>query len=392
MKQKGALSVALAAMAALALAGCNSGGGGGGGGGASGPSVVAVVGDKEITRDELHQHLEGSNGASSLAFLIQYSQAEQKMKSEGLEITDEELQKALENRALQSPAADNILKGKGPQLETLKRNERFNLMLDKLLTKDIKVDEAALKKWFDQRKDYYRRPMLVKFGVLLTSTKTRADILAKDLKSKAKTFNDLVEQQKKAADQMAAGSTNETPEYFSLARIYPEWRGALTSQKINDISPVIAFNGGAAGKGYAILRVLAREESVVPNFTAMRAKAEADYKLEQVAKGIVDSDPRSKKFTWTQIIQDVYGRLQQQAGKPDFQPTYHQALSYLSQPAASQLIGTMQGEGKVEIKDDNYKELKESFKAAAAAPGAISPAGAPVAPGKDSAGHEGHGH
>lgn len=352
-------SLALAGVVSLSLAGCNSGGGkatvdpasttGGGG-------TVVTVNGQSVDRNALYAHLEANYGESSLRQLIDFALIMQKLKEEGLSISNEEVDAAIEARKDESPEVAEILEAKDVRLSALQRQTRYQLALDKLLTKDIKVTDEQLKKWFEKRSKYYDQAAKAKVGILLSSTKTRADTMSAQLKDKSKTFQELVDEQLKANDPAAQSSLNETPDMIPLDALPPLFRDAINKLDNGQISGVIEMEEGPE-KAYVIMRVIQKTPAVKADLEKQKAQAEMDYKLEQVAVKLNGENPENPEFEET--LERVGQAVSAQSGGQT--PSYREILTFITQTAAANLTNELRNAAKVEAVDSSYKKVAESY-------------------------------
>ena len=381
---RGAWLLATAGILGLGIvSGCGNNGGGTTTGGSSvevkPETPLAVVGDQTINKAEMYSLLEANYGPSALTQLIDYTLLMQKAKTEGIEISDADIQQEIDARSKTAPQVAEVEKKGGAALDALKRQVRLQLAVDRLLTKDIKVDPKAYEAWLKKNQDNYAVPERVKIGVLFASTKARADVLAQQLKS-GKSFADLVAAQKKTSDPMAASSVADTTEnapkedpnggYLPTSGLPAEMKTALTQLKTDQTSGVIKLGG--ARPAFVILKLLDRKEGVAAK--AEDPKPQLEYKLEQVARGLVKENPGNPNFeqTMTQVEQAI-SQQNMQAGRFD-PPTHRQVLDYINQTSMQKMLTSLRSGTKVEIKDPMYSEVADNYKPA---PTPIANAGAP---------------
>lgn len=364
------LSTAL--IGAVALAGCNKGGDGTSGPGIfnSGGGAVATVNGQPVQRTVLHSHLEATHGEDALRQLIDYELVMQELKNKNLQISDTEVNAAVEQRVRENPQAAQVASTPGPALEALKRQVRYQLAVDKLLTADVKVTDAELTKWFEKNKAHYDQPERVKIGFLISSTKPRADVMADQLKKKSKTFLQLVDEQKAASDPQAKASMAEIPEYSPTSDLPKELSGPLSKLKPGETTGVITLGQGQQ-KVYAIIRLVDRQEGKKASLTDMKPQVENDYKLEQVARKLVAENPANPPFEETLKRVEMTVR-QQRPGKP----SYHDILSFINQTGAGQITSKLRETAKVEISDKAYAKVGDEFKPTPAPPAAAGGAAA----------------
>ena len=380
-----AMAIALAATTSFAIAGCNQGGGGpvsvnpaetGGGGGA-----VVTVNGQAVERNALYTHMEANYGEASLKQLIDFALVTQKLKAENLTVSDAEVDAEIEARKDSSPEIAAILESKGVRLDALKRQTRYQIALDKVLTKDVKVTDDQLKKWFESHRKYYDQPAKAKIGLLASSTKARADTMAAQLKSKSKSFQELVEEQKKAKDPAGQSSIAEVPQMIPIEGegMPPVFKTALEKLKSGENSGVIKFEQQSPMPSpqkpppvYMILRAIQKQPAVKGDFTKLKSQIEMDYKLEQVARNLNKENPSNPPFE--QSLEQVANAVAQQTGG---QPSYREILKFITQTAATNLTTELQQSAKVEANDKTYEKLVEGYKPpeAANAVGNAAPAG-----------------
>lgn len=380
------LSTAL--IGAVVLAGCpkdENGGGGGGIFGGGGGGAVATVNGQPVQRAVLHSQLEATGGADALRQLIEFELVMQELKKQNTQISDAEVDATIQMRSRENPQLAEAIGAGGPALEALKRQVRYQLAVDKLLTKDVKVNEEELKKWFDKSKARYDVAEGVKIGFLISSTKTRADTMAQQLKSKSKTFLQLVDEQKAANDPQAKASMAEIPQFTPSSKLPKELRVPLSKLKPGETTGVLPLGTGPQ-KVFAIVRLVDRQEGKKADLTAMRAVVENDFKLEKVARQVVSENPQNPPFEET--LKRVEGAMMQQAmqqQRPMAEPSHHDLLSFILQNKAAELMAKVRETAKVEISDKAYAKVAEEFKpapalspggASGAAPGGAAPGGA----------------
>jgi foldase protein PrsA len=349
------------------LAGCGQKSDGGGGTALpSGGGTVATVNGQAIDHEALRDHLEATNGDSALRQLIEYSLVMQEAQKAGINVSDDEVNQAIAERAKTNGEIAAVQTGGGVRLDALKRQTRYQLTLDKLISKDVKADEATVAKWFPTRAKYFGQPERVKIGFLLTSTKARADAMAAQLKKKSKSFQELVTEQQKANDRIAQGSQLESQQPLNAESLPPAIKSAIASLKPGETSSALPLGQGNA-KAFVVVRLIERQPAVKADFAKMKDEAIMDYKLEQVAKKLNAENPQNPPFDKT--LEQVGAVVQQQSGGNP--PDLRSILSFINQTAVAKLTDKLRSGANVQISDPTYAKVGESFKPA-------PPAGAPA--------------
>lgn len=207
MKRRTPLLV-LAALALLALgvaAGC-------GGGEESVPEdAVAVVDGEEVSRADLDALLalaktsyEGqkrefpkagtpeyqSLQSQAVAYLVQRVEYRQKAEDLGITVTDEDIEKRIEELRKENFGGDDEklqaqIRQQGYTEETFRDAIEADLLADRIydqITKDVKVDDAAVRAHYDENKTTYEVPESREVRHILVETKARANEIYDQLK------------------------------------------------------------------------------------------------------------------------------------------------------------------------------------------------------------------
>lgn len=412
---------ALAALSILSLsvAGCNSGSNAGGAaGGAEGATgaaldtaaVVAKVGSEDISRGEIYSFLEANAGEAALRQLIDYHLVMQAAKAKNIDITDKEVEDELARRQESSPDVAKIVEAKGQRLEAYKQQLRSQMAIERLLTNDIKAEPAAVEKWLAspdpsdpskkaKNRARYDRPAQVKIGLLLTSTKARADLMASQLKG-SKSFSDLVKEQKEANDPVAKqsfASSVEAPSlgggggYIPADRLpfVPAASAQVKKLQVNQTSGVLTLSPpGTKSPILGIVQMLDRRAE--SKASASDPSVLMDYKLTQVAQNVLKESSKTSptKVTLAQVIPQIMQSAMQQGMQTGnfVQPTYRQALDQINQSEVGTMLSKLRTSATsgVSIPDKQYATLLEAYKPAPTPP--PLPSMAPAASGAPAAG------
>ena len=208
MKQLRVLSVLALLLGAVVLAtAC--------GGGESVPNdAVAVVGDREIKREDFDALLTQAKASYKaqdrelpkagtpeyttlknqiVQFLVQRVQFEQKAEELGIEITDKEIDARLADIKKQyfdgsETKFQEQLKQQNITLENVKRDVRAQMIQERLFTKvtgDVKVTDKEVRDYYDEHRDQYGQAESRKVRHILVDKKERADELYAELQNGA---------------------------------------------------------------------------------------------------------------------------------------------------------------------------------------------------------------
>jgi len=242
-------------MAALLVAGC------GGGGSKSVPAnAVAVVGSDTVTKTQFNDLLEGAKrtykarktpfpkaGTSqykslqdqAMQYLVQQSELEQRAKDLKVAVTDKDVADRLKQIKTQYFGGSEAryqaqLKQQGLTEEQIKIDLHAQILSEKLyneVTKDVKVSDADVKKYYDEHKSTYAQKASRDVRHILVNTKKLAD----DVESQLKAGGDFAKLAKKySKDPGSAAQGGKLT--VSRGQTVPPFDKAAFSLKTNEIS------------------------------------------------------------------------------------------------------------------------------------------------------------
>ena len=121
--------------------------------------IAAIVGGRPITRLELVKELEKQSGKETLDNLVTKNLINQKAKKEGVTISNEDIQKEIENISKmvesQGSTLDAALSIQGQTRADLEENIRVQKTVEKMLQDEVKISDADLLKYFEDNKSLY---------------------------------------------------------------------------------------------------------------------------------------------------------------------------------------------------------------------------------------------
>lgn len=363
------------ALFGLALSGCNQGGGGNTGSSITGaPSgaatdTLATVGSAKITRENLTSFLETQGGEQALPILIDTQLVFEALKGKSLDVTEAEIDADLARRRKADPQVEALVAAGGPRLSLIRTQVKRELAIEKLLTDGIKPTEAQVKSFFEKNRRYYDQAAKVQVGILFASTKTRADLMAQQLKAKSKTFAQLVAEQKKVQDPIAGQSTESRPGLESLENFPPAVRGQLEKLPKDGITTPQSLQVGLPTPVFVIFRKVEGQAPQKADLTKIRAEVEADYKAAEVAKKTAAKNPENPPFDET--LKRTYDSIK--LGDPQTPPnpnvTLRDTLNSINRFAANDLLQNLRTGGTVQVEDAAYAKVAVPYQAAGAAGG-----------------------
>jgi len=315
------LPVALLAVLVLVAAGC-------GGGSESVPSdAVARVGDDTITKSEFNFLIKGAKDQAqaakatfpragtteyktlqdkALAYLVQEKELEQKGEDMGVEVTDKDVDKQIASIKKQyfggnEKAFQAQLKAQGFTLPLLRVYQKGNLLSDKLykkVTSDVKVDDAAIKKYYNENAGTQYTTLASRdVRHILVSSKVKADALEAQLKQGAD-FAKLAK--KNSTDTLSAVKGGKLT--IQQGKTVPEFDKEAFKLKTNEISPPIKTQ-----YGWHIIQALGPVKAA--------SKQPLAQVKEQIRQNLLQSKKTSEFQKWLDgVKKDFAKKVSYQAG------------------------------------------------------------------------------
>ncbi|MDW0111337.1 peptidyl-prolyl cis-trans isomerase [Sporosarcina aquimarina] len=142
----------------------------------SGEEVASVAGEP-ITREEWMTAMEKEVGRNVLLELVNNRVMETAATEYKIDVTDEDVDREL--------ALLSSLDGKaytGLDAEQMRRKVRSELILDRVLTKDIVVEDKTVKSYFEKNEDQFEIPTAYRTSMLVASSEGEAEQALKELK------------------------------------------------------------------------------------------------------------------------------------------------------------------------------------------------------------------
>jgi foldase protein PrsA len=235
---------------------------------------VAEIGKETISRQEWLTELEERYGEETLRDLIDQKVVKQMADDYDIQVSDKAVDRELTiYKAMYSSA------GNEPKTEDKwKQQIKYSLLLEELLTKDVKVSEEDMKSYYEQNNSLFDIPASYHLSQIVVETKTEADAAVKELKEGSSFAAMAME---RSIDEFSAnqggdiGFINEedelvAPEVVEVAKsLKPEeWTGPV---KVENGFAIIYLHEKLEGKKYAfeevknqIRRQIALEQMDIP--------------------------------------------------------------------------------------------------------------------------------
>ena len=144
-----------------------------------GSEEIATVEGDAITRQQWLSAMESRYGKGTLQGLVNEAVMEKAAKKYKIDVKDEEID--LEIALLRSAQDSNDTSLHSLSTEQLRQKVRAQLILDKVLTNDVVVEEDEAKKHYDENKSLYNIPTTYRTSVIIVNSKEDAERVEKEL-------------------------------------------------------------------------------------------------------------------------------------------------------------------------------------------------------------------
>jgi len=238
----------------LSLAACN--------GSDNSSEVIVESTAGNITKDELYEEMKAQVGESALQQLLY-----RKVLSEKYEVTDEELDKAVNEMKdqygenFELVLQQNQLKDEDALRDLL----RDQLLVEKAALKDVEVTEEEVKAKYEEY-----TPEIRASHILVEDEAT-----AKDIKAKLDAGEDFAELAKEHSTDPGSAAKGGDLDFFGQGAMVPEFEEAAYALDVNEISEPVKSQ-----HGWHIIKVTEKKEK--GSFEDMREDLEYELKLAKV--------------------------------------------------------------------------------------------------------------
>ncbi|WP_102273291.1 peptidyl-prolyl cis-trans isomerase [Cytobacillus massiliigabonensis] len=244
-------------------------------GGTGNSEVVAKVGKEKITRQDWLNEMESRYGKEILSELVDQKIIENAGKKYGIKISNQAVERELMVIKTMYGSSGGY---QSADEEKMREQIKSNLMLEEILTKDVKVSDKEMKSYYEQNKKQFHLPDSYHISKIVVKTKKEADQTLKELEQ-GSSFAVLA--MERSIDEFTAnlggdaGYVNKDSERYSkdflqtIEKLKPEkWSKPI---KLEDSYAIVMLHEEVKGKNYKykdvkdqIRRQIALEQMEIP--------------------------------------------------------------------------------------------------------------------------------
>lgn len=246
--------------------------------------IVAKIGNSHITRQEWLNELEKRFGKTTLEEMINIQVVDELAKKNHIDVDEKTVEREIQMYKISSQSyGDSVLNDK-----ELRKQIRYSILLEELLTKDVNISENELKKFYEENKHQYIMNDTYHLSHIVVDSKKEVQQIINELKG-GSSFEGIAAERSK--DQLTAkeggdlgyvseGSSDVPPEYIEQAK----------TMKVNEWSDPIPLE-----RGYAIIFLHEKIKGEQLEFDEVKDQIRRQIALEQMEGNV------SAKQLWDDI-------------------------------------------------------------------------------------------
>lgn len=297
-------SAALGGLALLTLVGCAN-------------QPVAIVNGSRITKQEFYDRLEQLGGKQVLTDLIARTLLTDAFAKSGLQLTEQEINAEIDKMKKQAPSEAEwqaYLKQEGMTEPEFRDFVTFNLKVKKIAEKGVTIDEAGLKKFFEENRDKFGKPETVVLSEIVVNNKARADQIRKQLSDPKAVFSTLARQYSISTFTRDRGG--KRPEE-ALATVQPEaLRKAISGLQVGQTSQPIK-----ADDTWYIVKLEQRNAADKADYDKVKDQVREGYMMTH-AKQVQEIIEGLRKTARVNILLPKYQEMNRMFGPPQALPSF----------------------------------------------------------------------
>ncbi|MGG1631045.1 foldase protein PrsA [Rossellomorea sp. NRS-1567] len=253
--------------------------------------VVAKVGSKSISKEDLYTTLVDQYGEAALDTLIAEKIVELEGDKEDISVKDSEIDEELESMKDSyggEEAFNEALASSGASLDSVKENIRSFLMTEKLLKDRISISDDQIKEYFEANKDSFAQEEQVEASHILVDDEKSAQ----EVKKKLDDGGNFAELAKEYSTDTSNAESGGELGFFAKGEMVTEFDEKAFAMKKGEISEPVKTEFG-----YHIIKVTDKKDA--------KEAVLADHK-EEIKDILFDQALQTEYGTWLQEKKEDY--------------------------------------------------------------------------------------
>jgi foldase protein PrsA len=251
----------------------------------AGEDVVAKINGEAITKDQLYDAMVKQGGQQALDMLIMEKIIEMEAKKQGIQVTEQDVDKEIDKMAEQyggREAFERIIGMYGYSIDGMKKDIGMSLKIEELLRPSISITEEEMKEYFEENKETFAVEEQVKASHILTETEEAVA----EVKEKLDAGEDFAELAKEYSIDEANKNYGGDLGIVKRGEMVPEFEEAAFSMEAGSISEPVKTQFG-----YHIIKVDDKKEA---------READFEQSKEQIEEILFDGKVQAEFNTWYQ--------------------------------------------------------------------------------------------
>lgn len=260
----------------------------------SGEAVAEVDGDA-IRHEDWVAEMESRVGRESLEALVNEKVMEAAAKKHDIDVSDEELELELALYRSATEGTDQTFLGLNE--EQMTKKIRARIILEKVLAKDVVVEEQALKDYYEQNKSLYEVPTSYDVKAIFVSSQEEAESVKQELES-GSSFEGLARERSIDASTASLGGSLGFIN-ANTTSLDPNIVRAASELEPMELSEALPLTDGR----FAVIQVQSVSEGTSFSFDDVKAHIQRELALEQLPQSVT---PRAfwEEFDATWLYED----------------------------------------------------------------------------------------
>ncbi|WP_044338789.1 peptidylprolyl isomerase [Rossellomorea aquimaris] len=253
--------------------------------------VVAKVGDKSISKEDLYTTLVDQYGDAALDTMIAEKIVELESDEQEITVKDSEIDEELESIKASyggEEAFNEALASSGTSLDSVKENIQSFLLTEKLLKDRVSISDDQIKEYFETNKDSFAQNEQVEAShILVEDEKT-----AQEVKTKLDDGGDFAELAKEYSTDTSNAESGGELGFFAKGEMVTEFDDKAFAMKKGEISEPVKTEFG-----YHIIKVTDKKEA---------KEAVLDDHKEEIKDILFDQALQTEYGTWLEEQKEDY--------------------------------------------------------------------------------------